>query len=68
MGAKLDKAELNHADLTGCDLSGASLARTKLHGVTDDDATFTDRSAALEEDPELAAAESWKPRSQRMGA
>jgi len=35
--------------------------RTRLHGVVDRDARFTDRGRALESDPELLEAERWKP-------
>jgi uncharacterized protein YjbI with pentapeptide repeats len=62
-GARLDEADCSNADLREADFRGASMFRTRLHGIQDQGAAFTDRKRALESDPELLAAEQWQPRT-----
>jgi uncharacterized protein YjbI with pentapeptide repeats len=58
-GAELTYADFTHADLTKADLVRAKLFRAVLHRVRDEGALFTDRAAALGDDPDLAEAEDW---------
>ncbi|MEM9697000.1 MAG: pentapeptide repeat-containing protein, partial [Myxococcota bacterium] len=57
--AELTYADLSHADLKRADFTGARLFRTRLHRVDDDGATFTDRTLAQGDDPELLRAETF---------
>jgi uncharacterized protein YjbI with pentapeptide repeats len=59
---RLDEADASHADLREADLRGASMYRTRLHGVHDEGAAYSDRLRALESDEPLLAAERWQPR------
>jgi hypothetical protein len=39
--------------------------RTVLHGANTQEARMSDRGRAIEQDPELAAAERWQPMEQK---
>ena len=60
-GADLTYANLAHADLRGATFARSTMLRTQLHRARLDEAYFTDRSAALGDDPDAAAAEDWHP-------
>ena len=64
--AKLKNVDLTHADLSNAnvsaaDFSGATMTRTRLHRVIDEATIWGSRSAAIGDDPELAASEDFKP-------
>jgi len=61
IGANLTYADFSEADLRGADLSGATMFRANLHRIQDEDALIPNRRVALGTDPELAAAQAWKP-------
>jgi len=52
-------ADFSHADLRAADFSGAQLFRAKLHRIREEQTKWqgANREAALETDPDLAAAE-----------
>ena len=61
--ADLTYSDFSHADVTEADFSGATLFRTRFHSARSNGAIFAGTAGALGDDPELAAAERWKPPS-----
>ena len=60
--ANLVYADFAQADLSGADFSGAQMFRANLHAVQDTGARIPTRAVTLGTDPELAAAQNWRPR------
>ena len=58
-GAQLTYADFRHGDLRRADLRQATLSRTVLHGTKTEEAQMSDRTRAIETDPELDRAERW---------
>ena len=61
LDARLKYADFSHADVSRGDFTGAALHRARFHRPTDEDTVWGDRTAALGDDPDLAAAERWQP-------
>ncbi|HVK68901.1 MAG TPA: pentapeptide repeat-containing protein, partial [Polyangium sp.] len=63
----LTYADFSHASIEGADFSGAKMYRTKLHRVKDGGARYPlGRAGALGDDADLAEAEVWRDKHQRI--
>jgi uncharacterized protein YjbI with pentapeptide repeats len=59
---ELTYADFAEADIGEADFAGAKLFRTNLHLVRDDGAVIPNRAITLGTEPELAAAQRWRPK------
>ena len=59
--ANLVYVDFSRADITRADFTGAEVFRANLHSVQDSGARISGRAVALGTDPELAAAQNWRP-------
>jgi uncharacterized protein YjbI with pentapeptide repeats len=58
----LTYADFAQADISNVDFTGATMFRANLHNVVDSGARIPQRAITLATDPELAAAQNWKPK------